>query len=150
MKPYEQLHNTLIYRELLPPPISLCNVNNNHSIRLVNRSLLHQAFAFCGRAFCVMLLALLPLGFSSCEKPDVVHGELEGYYDESTRLCACTTDSVTRFSSKVKTFVADFPEAKDDPLYPPILRNIHDAWMLLDVNGTGWDGEITIGFTFGD
>ena len=98
----------------------------------------------------LLLLLLLPLGFMSCEKPDLIHVQLEDYYDESMSLKSCTCDSVTRFSSKVKTFVADFPEAKDDPLYPPILRNIHDAWMLLDVNGTGWDGEETIGFTFGD
>lgn len=141
--------NALIFSNLLPPPITSGRKYNKSHRSATNPTLLHQAYAFCGRAFVCMLL-MLPLCFMSCEKPDLIHVQLEDYYDESLSLKACTCDSVTRFSSKVKTFVADFPEAKDDPLYPPILRNIHDAWMLLDVNGTGWDGEITIGFTFGD
>lgn len=103
-----------------------------------------------GKGAALLLLALLPLGFSSCEKPDVVHGELEGYYDESTRLSVCTADSITRFSAKVTAFVAAYPEAKDDELYPRIKANVRDAWLQVTVNGTGWDGEETIGFTFGN
>lgn len=63
-------HKSLIFRRLLPPPTISYYVNNkshgfNHAL-----SLLHQAFAFCGRAF-AFLSILLVLPFASCSREDV-------------------------------------------------------------------------------
>ena len=76
------LHNTLINRELLPPPFDFCHVSNNIFLRPAKTTLLHQAIASCGRAFCFLLFLLLPLAFVSCEKPEwtedeVTRGNLE-------------------------------------------------------------------------
>ena len=72
MKYADKLHNTLIYSNLLPPPVTSGRKYNHHLHNIGHVTLLHQAFAFCGRAFCVCLVLMLPL---SCEKPD---------YDEIT------------------------------------------------------------------
>ena len=87
MKYADKLHNTLTYSDLLPPPISLGRKYNTHSIGF-SRTLLHQAIASCGRAFCFLLLLLLPLAFVSCEKPD-----LGTEMEENTRSGNHTNDS---------------------------------------------------------
>ena len=65
-----KLHNALRHMELLPPPIS-CRCVNNKSIGLADPPLLHQAYAFCGRVLLFLLFMQLPLGFASCEKPQL-------------------------------------------------------------------------------
>ena len=138
-----KLHNTLIHMELLPPPISVCNVNNI-SLGSATLPLLHQAYASCGRAFgFYLLLCLLPLGFASCEKPQLRYAELEAYYAESQNLEAAPRDSVLRFYRKVQSFVTINPDAKEDPLYPEIRRNIS---LVLSLTDSSWGEDITITF----
>ena len=55
MNTHNITHNLLTHRRLLPPPITLCK-KFNKSIGFSNTSLLHQAHASCGRAFCAGLL----------------------------------------------------------------------------------------------
>ena len=102
---------SLILRGLLPPPISLCKVNNRLT-GIVLPALLHQAYASCGRVlsclFC-FLMGLLSLGFASCEKPYLHDEELEAYYEESLHLDMAPRDSVIRFSSKVQQYVSINP-----------------------------------------
>lgn len=94
MKYANKLHNALTYSNLLPPPISLGRKYNNKSLGLNHVTLLHQAYAFCGRVFDVpssllslgkanasfallsltrslVLLLMLPFVCMSCEKPDL-------------------------------------------------------------------------------
>ena len=51
MKRHNKLHNTLINRELLPPPFDFRHVSNITSLRLATPALLHQAISSCGGAF---------------------------------------------------------------------------------------------------
>lgn len=46
------------------------------------------------------------------------------YYAESQNLPSVTPDSTVRFTQKVDQFVVQYPAAKEDPLYPDIIRNI--------------------------
>lgn len=138
-----KLHNALIHRGLLPPPISSCKVNNK-SIGLADPPLLHQACAFCGRVFMYLFLLLLPLGFSSCEQPRLHYAELEAYYAESQQLSAAPRDSIVRFSRKVQGFVTRNPDATEDPLYPKIKSNISLSLRLTD-SSWGEDRTITFG-----
>lgn len=142
-------HNALIIRELLPPPISLCNNHiSSNAFRSAIPALLHQAHAFCGRAFRIsMFLALLSLGFISCEKDVLRYQEMVQYHTESVHLPQVTTDSVSRFSQKVSTFLAQHPDAQDDPLYPEIQANIRAASfrMTITINDE-WDGENVVNF----
>ena len=57
-----RLYNTLTHRELSPPPISVCNVNNI-SLGSATLPLLHQAYASCGRA--LICLLFMPLNSSN-------------------------------------------------------------------------------------
>jgi len=94
MNHYTRLHNSLIYRRLLPPPISyvptvtsdqldipkggacsersqekssaLCNLNKK-TPRTAIPTLLHQAFASCGRVLCIVCL-LLACCLTACER----------------------------------------------------------------------------------
>ena len=90
MNPLYKLYNTLIHRELPPPPISVCNIGSIPKFRNFVNPLLHQAHASCGRVlFMCMLLGLLPLGFGGCEKPMeyyVWHESSFSYYPLAFRL----------------------------------------------------------------
>ena len=69
------------------------------------------------------------------------------YHQESLTLQQVTTDSVTRFSSKVTAFVASHPAARQDPLYPEIQANIRQATLRITINfDDEWDGEEHINF----
>ena len=87
MKTSKASRNTLINSKLVPPPIASNQVSNITSLR-INPTLLHQAIASCGRAFCFLLFLLLPLAFVSCEKPD-----LGTEMEENTRSGNHTNDS---------------------------------------------------------
>ena len=90
-----------------------------------------------------LFLLLLPLGFASCEKPQLHYAELEAYYAESQNLEAAPRDSVLRFYRKVQSFVTINPDAKEDPLYPEIRRNIS---LVLSLTDSSWGEDITITF----
>ena len=79
MKYADKLHNMLIHSNLLPPPVTSGRKYNKHSHWLNHNTLLHQAYAFCGRVS-VCLLLMLPFVCVSCEKPD-----LDDYTDPTTR-----------------------------------------------------------------
>ena len=79
------IYNSLIFRRLLPPPISACNVNNTQT-SLVLAPLLHQASAFCGRAFLFLCLILPTPLLCSCERESITSEA-----DSLTRTAADTT-----------------------------------------------------------
>lgn len=79
----------------------------------------------------------------SCEKPQLHYAELEAYYAESQNLGAAPRDSVLRFYKKVQSFVTINPDAKEDPLYPEIRRNIS---LVLSLTDSSWGEDITITF----
>jgi hypothetical protein len=62
----------------------------------------------------------------ACEKELTHYPEIVAYHAESKTLDVATSDSVGKFNVKVKTFVAQHPDATQDPLYPEISLN-HDA-----------------------
>ena len=88
------LHNSLKHREL-PPPFAFCNVSNNHLLRSANPTLLHQAFAFCGRALYVCLFLMLPSIFMSCEKPEWTEDEVTRSNDEQNDSTANGSINIT-------------------------------------------------------
>ena len=107
-----------------------------------------QAYKAVGGAFfkqalrTLPLILLLALLFVSCEKELFHYAEITEYHAESQQLDVATTDSIARFSSKVQGFVAQHPDAKDDPLYPEILNNINNAKLNITIIiHDEWDGE---------
>ncbi len=90
----------------------------------------------------LFFVCLLMLG---CEK-DVVD-YMEAYYDESMGLQSVSIDSVKAFSNKVSTYVSEYPEEKQHPLYPKIQNNIKAAVIRITLEvDTTWDDTIHIGF----
>ena len=85
MKYADKLHNTLTHSNLLPPPVTSGRKFDN-TFRLNYVTLLHQAYAFCGRAS-ICLLLMLPFSLVSCEKPDL------GFEDDETRSGTEQTES---------------------------------------------------------
>ena len=115
--------NTLIMRELLPPPISSCDVRSLRLVKLLV-ALSSMGFAHAGRAFLCLCLCALPLFFMSCESyEDPSHSLLEGYFHESEGLKQASNDSIRCFSEKVDAFTKCTPSAKNDPLYTKIQEN---------------------------
>ena len=94
------------------------------------------------------LILLMALLFVSCEKELFHYAEITEYHAESQQLDVATTDSIARFSSKVQGFVAQHPDAKDDPLYPEILENINMATLYITITTHDeWDpDDITFDF----
>ena len=85
MKYADKLHNTLTHSNLLPPPVTSGRKFDN-TFRLNYVTLLHQAYAFCGRVS-IFLLLMLPFVCVSCEKPDL------GFEDDETRSGTEQNDS---------------------------------------------------------
>ncbi len=80
-----------------------------------------------------------------CEK-DVVD-YMETYYAESMGLQSVSIDSVKSFSNKVSTYVCEYPEEKQHPLYPKIQNNIKAAVIRITLEvDTTWDDTIHIVF----
>ena len=106
----------LITRELLPPPITSCDIRKGipvHNILALSR----MSFAHRGRAFLCLCLCAFSLFFISCEHlEDPSHSILEDYFYESQGLKQVSNDSIRCFSEKVKTFANCTPSAKNDPL----------------------------------
>lgn len=98
------------------------------------------------QGFFIALIAL-PLAFGSCGKTRMYFPELEEFYEESMELKSVSTDSIARFSAKVENFVVLYPEAKDDPLYPAIQKNIKsaNAGFKITIN-PDWGEDINFNF----
>ena len=141
------LPNRLIMRELLPPPISSCDVR---SLRLVKQffALSSMVFAHAGKAFLCLYLCAFSLFFMSCEGyEDPSHTLLEGYFHESEGLKQASNDSIRCFSEKVDAFTKCTPSAKNDPLYTKIQENIRGAMLQLQLNiEDDWGEDIYIHF----
>ena len=98
------------------------------------------------------LLLLLPFGVSSCEHyDDFNHGVMQSFFEESQGLKQVPLDSIRRFSAKVDEWVKMRPESKNDPIYPEIEENIHQAMVTfkLEVDDS-WDEDIYMNFGFGN
>ena len=95
----------------------------------------------------IMALFALPLAFVSCGQTQIYFPDLEEFYEESMELKSVSTDSVARFSAKVENFVVLYPEAKDDPLYPAIQKNIKsaNAGFKITIN-PDWGEDINFNF----
>ena len=84
---------------------------------------------------------------ASCEKELTRYPEIQAYHQESLNLTVASADSVGKFSTKVRTFVAHHPDAAQDPLYPAIEQNIRQNLLRLSITiDDEWDGETTIEF----
>ena len=142
MKTMNRLRNMAPKGVKLPPPTSLCDNNiRRNSLGSCRPALLHQAYAFCGRASLCLALAVLPL-LAGCEKDLVRYEEIRQYHQESKTLQQVEADSVNRFTQKVDAFVAVHTDATDDPLYPEIRQNIEDALVKFVITVQDeWDKE---------
>ena len=133
--------NILIIRELLPPPISSCDITCNDSNK-VPITLLHTALTRVGRVFLCLCLSLFLLVLAGCEKEVMRFQEMVAYHAESLNLPAASADSVCSFTHKVQAFVSQHPVASEDPLYPQIQQNIRKAQLRLNITiNDEWDGE---------
>ncbi|MBR5394414.1 MAG: hypothetical protein IK144_04930 [Bacteroidaceae bacterium] len=107
-------------------------------------TLLHWAYALCGRFFCCLLFLIF---LASCSNDEVHFVKISEYYAESCHLDQATQDSIVRFAQKVDAFVAANPLAKEDPLYARILHNIKtssfDPGFMLN---TDWKDDVESGF----
>ena len=137
----------LITRELLPPPITSCELSNLvlfHSCYALSR----MSFAHRGRAFLCLCLCAFSLFFTSCEHlEDPSHSILEDYFYESQGLKQVSNDSIRCFSEKVKTFANCTPSAKNDQLYTRIQENIRLATLRITIKiEDEWAEEKVISF----
>ncbi len=117
---------------------------NNNSIKNIIKSLYAlpmAAMAFVGLSF-----------ITSCDKADFIYvEEMEHFYNESFGLKQVTYDSITRFATKVETYVIKNPAEKTNPLYPEIKANIKEAIkggglsIVITINDE-WEGDTTIYF----
>lgn len=81
----------------------------------------------------------------ACEKELTHYPEIVAYHAESKTLDVATSDSIGKFNVKVKTFVAQHPDATQDPLYPEIQKNIKANLLRLSLTiDDEWDGETFI------
>ena len=137
----------LITRELLPLPITSCELSNLvlfHNIFALSR----MSFAHRGRAFLCLCLCTFSLLFISCvHLEDPSHSILEDYFYESQGLKQVSNDSIRCFSEKVKTFANCTTSAKNDPLYTRIQENIRLATLRITIKiEDEWAGEKVISF----
>jgi len=89
--------------------------------------------------------------FTSCEKEiNIVHDQMELYYEESASLSTSDFKAVRKFDLKVGDFVYQYPDAKKDTLYPKIQANINAAYTRLNLWPGDWGDQKTIGFEFGE
>ena len=137
----------LITRELLPPPITSCDIRKGipvHNILALSR----MSFAHRGRAFLCLCLCAFSLFFTSCEHlEDPSHSILEDYFYESQGLKQAFNDSIRCFSEKVKTFANCIPEAKNEPLYTQIQSNIKMASLKITLTiADEWEDDVVIKF----
>ena len=81
----------------------------------------------------------------ACEKELTHYPEIVAYHAESKTLDVATSDSIGKFNVKVKAFVAQHPDATQDPLYPEIQKNIKANLLrlFLTINDE-WDGDTTV------
>ena len=140
-------YNTLIMRELLPPPISSCRINITSSGD-TTPALLHRSMTYCGRFFMCLCLIFSTFFFASCESyEDPSHLLMQGYFEESQGLSQASTDSVARFSQKVNEFTTRIPEAKNDPHYTQIQSNIKMAKLKITITiADEWEDDVVIKF----
>ena len=99
-----------------------------------------------------LLLPLLSLLFTGCERSATRYAEIQQYHAESLTLSAAPADSITRFSNKVSRFINRYPDATADPLYPAIIENINQAWLRISIelSDSSWLDPIILDFTFGE
>lgn len=140
-------YNTLIMRELLPPPIAQCKINIS-PIKVPISALHHTASRRMSRAFLCLCLIIPTFFFASCESYEDPQNEvLKGYFEESKGLFQASTDSISRFSAKVNEFTTRIPEAKNDPLYTQIQSNIKMAKLKITITiADEWEDDVVIKF----
>ncbi len=92
-----------------------------------------------------LMAALVLTVLTSCQKEVQRYDEMRLYHAESLTLHQVQADSVVRFSDKVNAFVARYPAAAEDPLYPEIRANIRAALVTFSITiDDEWDGEIRV------
>ena len=97
------------------------------------------------RTLCLISFILSIFLAVACEKELTHYPEIVAYHAESKTLDVATSDSVGKFNVKVKTFVAQHPDATQDPLYPEIQKNIKANLLRLSLTiDDEWDGETFI------
>lgn len=105
---------------------------------------------FISHILSLLLLSAVLLLATSCEKEiNIVHDQLELYYEESTSLSTLDYKDVRKFDLEVGDFVYQYPDAKKDTLYPQIQANIHAAYTRLNLWPGDWGDPKTIEFEFG-
>lgn len=106
------------------------------------------------RAFCV-LVTLLVLGFTSCNKNDSWI-QMVQFYEESQSLPEASKDSIISFNKQFVKYVDSHPGVESDDLYQPTRDNIDYAAELHGFKFGGlsiiitfdpeWEGEDDITF----
>ena len=105
-----------------------------------------KAYGFVAPRTLPLIFSILSIFLAvACEKELTHYPEIVAYHAESKTLDVATSDSIGKFNVKVKTFVAQHPDATQDPLYPEIQKNIKANLLRLTITiDDEWDGETFI------
>ena len=117
-------YNTLIARELLPPPVAQCKINGSLS-DLANPTLLHRSLTYCGRAFLCLCLIVSAFFLGSCQQEETHISGMQQLYQESQHLNQASLDSIDSFTTKLGVYINAHPSVLEDELYEPLINNIN-------------------------
>jgi hypothetical protein len=105
-------------------------------------SLLHRAFAPCGRAFLCLSFGLLLFVGAGCSKDDF--SQMHLMYNESRGLPSTSIDSVKTFTTKFSNYLKTNPEGWKDEYCNPTIENMKYACTVF-----GYKLEVTtVAFRF--
>lgn len=117
-------YNTLIFRELLPPPIAQCKINNK-PLGTAIPALLSLASALGSRAFLCLCLIVSAFFLGSCQQEEVRTTGMQQLYQESQHLNQASLDSIDSFTTKLGDYINAHPSVLEDELYEPLINNIN-------------------------
>lgn len=148
-------HNAIVLRMIqkITPPILTC-VKKSFLKSFFSFSLLHRAYALCGRAFCVLLFVLMLFVGVGCSKDDI--SPMHQMYNESMGLPSTSIDSVKTFTTKFSNYLKSNPAGWNDEYCNPTIENMKYACSVFgyELNitsvafhfNTEWEGEYIIEF----
>ena len=131
-------YNTLIARELLPPPVAQYEINNK-PLGIAIPALLSLVSALGSRAFLCLCLMAFTFFIASCQQEEVRTSGMQQLYQESQTLNQASLDSIDHFTAKLGKYINSHLSVLDDELYDPLISNVRKAYAL-----HGYKAEVTM------
>jgi hypothetical protein len=150
-------HNALALRmiqKITPPNLLYVNKERYNKYLCFHVSLLHRAYALCGRALCMLLFGLMLFVGVGCSKDDI--SPMHQMYNESIGLPSTSIDSVKTFTTKFSNYLKANPAGWNDEYCNPTIENMKYACSVfgykLEITSvafllnTEWEDEMVIKF----